>query len=67
MRTHVSLTFFGFLILQASWGAAQDRVRVDISAGQQTTTTQFSQAGTFEEFLENASFKVANMVKKDAF
>ena len=67
MRTHVSVTIFGLLILQASWSAAQDRVRVDISAGQQTTTTQFSHAGTFEEFLENASFDVANNVKTDAF
>jgi hypothetical protein len=67
MRAHVSVTIFGLFILQASWSAAQDRVRVDISAGQQTTTTQFSQAGTFEEFLENASFNVANKVKTDAF
>lgn len=67
MRTHVAVTIFGFLILQASWSAAQDRVRVDISAGEQTTTTLFSQAGTFEEFLENASFNVANEVKTDAF
>lgn len=67
MRTQVVITIFGLLILQASWTAAQDRVRVDISAGEQTTTTQFSQAGTFEEFLENASFNVANTVKTDAF
>jgi hypothetical protein len=67
MRTHVAVPIFGFLILQASWSAAQDRVRVDVSAGQQATATQFRQAGTFEEFLENASFNVANEVKKDAF
>lgn len=67
MRTHVVITIFGLLILQASRSAAQDRVRVDLSAGQQTTATQFSQAGTFEEFLENASFNVDNQVNKDAF
>jgi hypothetical protein len=67
MRTYVFVTIFGLLVLQASWSAAQDRMRVDISAGKQTTTTQFSQAGTFEEFLENASFGVANKVKTDAF
>ena len=67
MRTHVFVAIFGLLVLQASWSAAQDRVRVEISAGQQTTTTQFPQVGTFEEFLENAAFNVANKVETDAF
>lgn len=52
MRASPILAFAVCVLLDPVWSAAQDRVLVNIDAAQQSTTTTFTSAATFTEFVE---------------
>ena len=62
----LSACVVGVLAIPAA-GLAQDRVRITINAGQQTSTSTFGQAGRFQEFLEDATFTGDHRIDRDWF
>jgi hypothetical protein len=56
----------GLLAVPAA-GLAQDRVRVSVNAGQQTSASTVGQTGVFEDFLEDATFTADHEIDADVF
>ena len=46
---------------------AQDRLRVSVNAGPQTTSTSFAEEQTFQQYLEQGSFAFERTVPKALF
>ena len=67
MRVSVVTACAVCLLLAPATSRAQARGRVSFNVGQQATSTDFSQSGSFQDFVENATFSAAHQIDKDTF
>ena len=61
-----TLMLSGLALLCAGSASAQERFRVSVNAGQQTSTTTVTQEQTFERYFEQGSFTFERIVPKAA-
>jgi hypothetical protein len=63
MRAHTAVACIACALLEPTGSAAQDRVRVNADAAQQSTATEFTATATFVEFVEQAQVTTEHRVK----
>jgi hypothetical protein len=66
-RTSAIGIFCALSVLCAGSAAAQDRFRISVNAGQQTTTTAVTQEQTFDRYFEQGSYTFERTIPKAVF
>ena len=62
MRIYSILACAVCVLFDPAWSAAQDRIRVNIDAAEQTTTTAFTVTTTFTEFVEQGQITTKHTI-----
>jgi opacity protein-like surface antigen len=67
MRTVVAVFLCVVCVLVSAPAFAQDRFRVAVNAGRQSTSTTVSEEQTFQQYFEQGSFTFERTIPKDVF